>query len=134
MKAGKKALSTTMGAIILFAAVAGFIALFALENYPCRGLCGGTNVQLMELNTSSYNATTNTLNLTLHNPTSQATNISSVTVNDTSCSTNFQPIKGDSIVTVLCNPQNSNFTKGEALYFVIDFTNGESITSYVVAQ
>jgi hypothetical protein len=128
----RKALSAIAGILILFAVIASIIGLYyvTLPQLP-----GGTDVKIIHVPAASFYSSSKSLNFTLNNP-ADATTVSSVKVNQLSCYGNFVLVKAAAITSESCivSGNNTDYTRGESLYYAMNFTNGQSLSGVVYAQ
>lgn len=132
-KQSKKALFTTVIAMILCALVVGIIGFVYLVSTPYDFCCFGTDIRVIQIITMTFNATTATLNFTLNNPDPQTT-VSSVTINQMLCDGNFALVKANAkSLSESCIVSGVSFTKGETVNYIVSLADGQSLRGAVAS-
>lgn len=125
--------------IILFLCIFLFLGVFYVNNDSplwCLGNGCPPNVvpKFIVVNHATFASGTHTLSLNLTNFTGKVATINSTTVNNFSCVGNYPSIANGTTVLLSCVVAGVNFSKGESLYYVITFTDGDGYGANVTAN
>jgi hypothetical protein len=127
-----RAISATVGTVILVACVAAVLALLYVGSFTFGCYCG--NVKTVQLNSASFDSNSNTFDFKVTNWTNKATSVSSSIVNQTACFGNYPTIAKGETIALTCIVSGASFTQGQKLLYALNFTNGDSINGELVAK
>ena len=129
------ALSKTILLVLInFFVIIAVLAYFFWFDFNFAGLGPGSTAKEITLSNASYDSSKNEFTFTLDSPAINSTKIISVTVNQTTCISNFLPVNANAFTPESCLVKNVTFSKGETIEYVIELANGQSISGETQAQ